>query len=492
MGLRQRVILIITIPALIATGVHGTLRVRQERAQLLSEYHRNLSLTAKAIQIAIENALRDRQWSDVGHLASQMVEQQDVIERIRVFDREATPVFVSNPLKIADTIPVEALRRVATSGVPEEVHEQRGTQSFVATIVPVKGHDGGIVGAMEIVGLTTGMDRRLHAAVVDVLVRLGLLLAVTVGFTAFVLQRQVLRPLGRLAEGIERLGRGETGVTLAIGRRDELGQVAQRFNEMVARLQDARRRLLVESERALALEQQARQAGALAVAGKLAVALAHEVGTPLNIISGRAEFILRRAPRDDPARADLEAIVGQIDRISRIITTLLDAVRPQAPKLESVPIADVVRELWPLLGVAARQRGVKLIDHVDQGLPAVQADAGQLQQVLINLVVNAVEATPAGGEVIVSARDVARDGRAGLALAVSDTGSGIAPDLHERIFETFFSTKPRGRGTGLGLAISRDIARAHGGDIAVESSPGAGSTFTVWLPAAGEADRPPA
>jgi signal transduction histidine kinase len=253
---------------------------------------------------------------------------------------------------------------------------------------------------------------------------------------------------------------------------------------MAQRLQDARRRLLAETERALALEQQARQAGALAVAGKLAVALAHEVGTPLNIISARAEFILRTLGAGDPGREDLEAIVGQIDRISRIITSLLDAVRPQAPKLEPTTVSQVIADLAPLLMLAARQRGIALSQDVEADLPQVRADAGQIQQVLINLVVNALEATPESGKVTVSARAGTHEGRPGVVIAVADTGTGIAPELRDRIFETFFTTKPRGQGTGLGLSICRDIARAHGGDLQVDSTLGAGSTFTLWVPAA--------
>jgi signal transduction histidine kinase len=484
MGLRQRVILIITIPALLATAVHGTLRVRQQQTQLLAAEQKNLALTAKAVQIAVENALRARQWADVHSLVSQMVEQQDSIDRIRLFDRDAGLVFVSNPLKIADAVPSEPLRRVIRSGNPEELYETKTTPSVISILVPVRGASKRIDGVMEIVRLTDEMDHRVVAAIVDVLVRLGLLLSATIGLTAFVLQRQVLRPLDRLAEGIQRLGRGEGGVVLAVDRRDELGQVAQQFNEMVERLQDAQRRLFTETERALVLEQQARQAGTLAVAGKLAVALAHEVGTPLNIISARAEFILRALPAEDPQREDLEAIVGQIDRISRIIQSLLDAVRPQAPKLEPTSVSQVVRDLWPLLGIAARQRRIKLIQVIEDATPLVRGDAGQLQQVLINLVVNALEATPGGGEVKVSAGAAAREGRPGVELTVADTGSGIAPELFGRIFETLFTTKPRGQGTGLGLAICRDIARAHGGDLGVTSTPGAGSTFTLWVPAA--------
>jgi len=484
MGLRQRVILIITIPALLATAVHGTLRVRQQQSQLLAAEKKNLALTGTAIQIAVENALRAGQWADVHHLVSQMVERQDWIDRIRLFDQGGGLLFISNPQKIEDPVPMDSLRRVVAAGAPEELYERAADHSIVSIVVPVRDKSNRVNGAMEITRLGDAMDERVTAAIVDVLVRLGLLLCLTIGLTAFVLQRQVLRPLDRLAQGIQRLGRGETGVALAVERGDELGQVAQEFNEMAERLQDARRRLLAETERALTLEQQARQASALAVAGKLAVALAHEVGTPLNIISARAEFILRGLPAEAQDREDLEAIVGQIDRISRIITSLLDAVRPQAPKLEPISVAQVVRDLSPLLGLAARQRGVKLADAVDDALPLVRADAGQLQQVLINLVVNALEATPASGEVIVSGRAETHEARPGVAVAVADTGSGIAAELQGRIFETFFTTKPRGQGTGLGLAICRDIARAHGGDLRVESTPGVGSTFTLWLPAA--------
>jgi signal transduction histidine kinase len=488
MGLRQRVILIITIPALLAIGVHGVLRVRQQQTQLLAAETKNLTLTAKAVQIAVENALRARQWTDVHHLVSQMVEEQDAIDRIRLFDRDGGLVFVSNPLKLEAPVSAETLQRVIASGRSEEIYDNApGKPGVISILVPVRGTSKRIDGAMEIARLTAEMDRRLAAAIQDVLIRLGLVLCVTIGATAFVLQRQVLRPLERLAEGIQRLGRGESGVALAVDRGDELGEVAQQFNEMVQRLQDARRHLLAETERAFALEQQARQAGSLAVAGKLAVALAHEVGTPLNIISARAEFMLRGLPADAPDRADLDAIVGQIDRISRIITSLLDAVRPQAPKLEPTLAAQVLGDLSPLLDLAARHRGIALAQVVDDPLPLVRADAGQLQQVLINLVVNALEATPHGGEVRIAARGVARDRRPGVAIAVSDTGSGIAPELQAKIFESFFTTKPRGQGTGLGLAISRDIARAHGGELEVVSTPGAGATFTLWLPA----EQPP-
>jgi signal transduction histidine kinase len=298
------------------------------------------------------------------------------------------------------------------------------------------------------------------------------------------LQRQVLRPLARLMDGIQRLGRGEYGQPLPVERRDELGRVAEAFNDMTGRLDAARQELEAETERALDLERQLRQAATLAVAGKLTSSIAHEIGTPLNIISGRAEFLLKAAPPDSPDRRDLESIVAQIERISRTIHALLDTVRIQPLALRPTAIVECMDAFLPLLRHAARRRGVSLETAIPDGLPPVLADPAQVQQVLINLVLNALDATAEGGEVVVAAKLSQREDRSGIAVTVSDTGSGIAPGLLARVFEPFFTLKPRGEGTGLGLAICRDIVRVHGGEIDVCSELGSGATFTFWLPLA--------
>jgi signal transduction histidine kinase len=317
--------------------------------------------------------------------------------------------------------------------------------------------------------------------VIDVLVRLSVLLVALVVLIWFALRRQVLQPLAALTQGIQRLGRGQAGEPLAVHRQDELGRVATAFNQMASDLQEARARLLAEAERGLEFEQELRRAETLAVAGRLTSALAHEVGTPLNIISGRAEFVAKTLPVEDPRRHDLEIIVGQIDRITRTIASLLDSVRPHRPQLRPTPIREVVDGILPLLRHAARRQQVAVDATLDDAL-TVQADPGQLQQVLINLVLNAVDATPAGGTVTVEAKRAPMNERPGGLLTVSDTGSGIAPEALPRIFEPFFTTKPTGRGTGLGLAICRDIVLAHDGELSVQSESGRGTTFSVWLP----------
>jgi signal transduction histidine kinase len=227
-----------------------------------------------------------------------------------------------------------------------------------------------------------------------------------------------------------------------------------------------------------------RHAQTLAVAGRLATALAHEVGTPLNIISGRAEVLMQSLPRADRRREELGIIVGQIDRISGIIRALLDTVRPAKPEIQRVDLAVAVHRLLPLLRHAARRTSAALDAGMAEPLPQVLADPNQLDQLLINLAVNAIEAVPEKGTVTIEAAAEARDGRDGVALVVRDTGHGIPDELRARVFEPFFTTKPPGRGTGLGLTICRDIVKEHGGEIRVESSPGGGTAVSVWLPAA--------
>jgi signal transduction histidine kinase len=443
-----------------------------------------MGLTAKAIQISVENALRDRQMSDIRRFLTELVEGQEQIDRIRVFNHALQPTLVSNPLSIGEQVPDDPLRRVLQSGVAEWFYVERGIQPVLYYIVPLRGRRGGVEAALEIVQLASGVEERVRAARWDVVFRLGTLLVSVALLTGFILQRQVLRPLARLMDGIRRLDQGVAAAPLPVERPDELGRVAAAFNTMAEHLDSARAKLLEETERALELERQVRHAQTVAVAGRLATALAHEVGTPLNIISGRAETVLRGLPADDRRRDELTVIIDQIDRICGMIRSLLDTVRPAKPEIQRVDIAPVVTGLAPLLRHAARVKAVALETDVPASLPTVLADPNQLQQIVINLVVNAVEATPDGGTVRIAATTAEHEGRPGVHVVVRDSGPGIPADLRARVFQPFFTTKPPGHGTGLGLTICRDIVKEHGGTIAVDDAPEGGAAVVIWLPVA--------
>jgi two-component system, NtrC family, sensor kinase len=481
-GLRLRLFLVLVLPLIAVVGGYGSIRVRQEGEQRLENNRRNVGLAAKGVAIAVENALRDRKFSDVARLLSEMVEDQEEIDRIRLFDGNMHPIVVSNRLPLGEDVPAEALQRVFDSGRSESLYERHEGKLVLYHLAPIRTARGSTQAVMEVVQLADAAQAQLRAAQWEVWLRLGALVVCVALVTSVILQRQVLRPLWTLMDGIRRLGRGESGPPLPVGRKDEFGRVAAAFNEMTERLKAARVELIEGAERTLDLEQQLRQAETLAVAGKLATAFAHEVGTPLNIISGQAEFLLRDLSADDPLRQDLAGIVQQIDRISGIIHSLLDAVRPQKPEFEAVRLRDVVAQLLPLVEHAARRDGVRISESVPAALPPVLADPAQVQQVVINLLVNAMEAAGSTGAVHLDARVARRGDRDGVAVAVTDSGPGIPVEHRGEIFKPFFTTKPRGKGTGLGLSICRDIVREHHGEITVEAPENGGTTFVVWLP----------
>jgi signal transduction histidine kinase len=485
MGLKLRLILVLMIPPILVVGVYGLIRVRNGRAELLAETERNVVLFAKAVQATVERGLRDHRTADLESVLTDILREQDQIDHIRLLDRWLQPTGLASRLPITHDVPADVLWRVADTGRGEGFSAGHGKTQVFAYVLPIRVVSGAIVGTMEVAQRMSRIEERVREATWDIVVRLTLLAVSMTLLTGLVLQREVLRPLGSLMEGIRNLGRGESARPLPVGRRDELGRAAEAFNTMTTQLEAARRQLLLETDHALDLEQQLRHSATLAVAGRLATGVAHEIGTPLTIISGQVEYVAKHLPPGHELGEELNVIVEQIDRISAMIRALLDTVRPLKPAVQPVALAEAVERLRPLLEHAARRHGVALDAAVPDDLPRVRADHNQLQQVILNLLVNAFEAAGPRGQVRVRARHADHAGRPGVELEVRDSGEGMAASVLPRIFEPFFSTKPPGEGTGLGLPICRDIVKACGGEITVRSAPGAGTAFTVWLPGEG-------
>jgi PAS domain S-box-containing protein len=229
----------------------------------------------------------------------------------------------------------------------------------------------------------------------------------------------------------------------------------------------------------LELERRMMRSEKLAAVGSLAAGLAHEIGTPLNVISATAEYLLLDGVAPE-ARRRLREIVGETDRISRLVRDLLTFARGSGGGREEVELLAAVERVRSLLAIQAERKRVRLLTSVPPGL-AVLADPDGLHQVILNLLVNAVASVDEGGRVEVRARALA--GSAQVALDVHDDGPGVPEDLRERIFDPFFTT--RADGTGLGLAVCASVVAAHGGDIGVSVGPLGGACFTVKLPVCG-------
>jgi signal transduction histidine kinase len=464
--------------------VFAYILVREERAQRRAEFDLRVSVTSTAIRLAVENALRAGTLADVRRLVDDLVVRQTEIVRIRLLDRSLQPGVDANLLAADPGVPLDHHRGVRDTGQLAVFVHKSGNTRLHSVLLPVRSSSGAEDGVLEVTFVAGRLEAALLGENHKIALR-GSVLVLLLGLTIWVaLQRLIFRPVADLMDGIERVAVGETGIPVPVRSRDELAHVATAFNRMTERLEEARQRVVAEADRSLELMRRLRQTESLAVAGKLCSSIAHEVGTPLNIIAGRAELMLRALPKDSPLREDLDVVIAQIDRISKMIRAALDPFRQREPERAAIAPGAVTEALRPLLQHFARTRGVNLAVRIPQDLPEIYVDPGHLQQVLINLLTNAIEATPAGGRVDVTGTHRVDDGRPGVTIEIRDSGSGIPPEVLPKIFDPFFSTKPVHDGAGLGLAICRDLVRSNGSEIQVASVPGEGTVFTVWLPEA--------
>lgn len=246
--------------------------------------------------------------------------------------------------------------------------------------------------------------------------------------------------------------------------------------------------LVVEDLSSLhALESQLLRAEKLATVGMLAAGIAHEIGTPLGVVRGRAEYLVGKLGAQHPQAAGVQVIIEQIDRVSRTIRQLLDFARVQPAAVRAVALGPLLRGTQELLHGEAERRKVRVEVEVPEGLPPLSADPDQLQQVVLNLALNACDACEPGGRVRISAVAEPQAGPgawSGVQVVVSDDGCGIPSESLNRVFDPFFTTKKRGQGTGLGLTVVAQIVRNHGGRIELESEPGQGTAVKLWWPAA--------
>jgi len=327
-------------------------------------------------------------------------------------------------------------------------------------------------------------------------IALALLLAASVA-ALWLGRRLVGLRVDRLVTRARAIGAGDfTRVPVKAGH-DELSQLEGALEEMAEALANARRALDEETRARLAATTHLRRSDRLATVGTLAAGLAHELGTPLHVISGRARLVARQAEVRPELRADADAIIDQATRVQRIIEDLLDFARPRAPVHRPFDVGALLRADLELFAPLLRDPPVEVSIERPAGAPEpplLLGDPDQLRQVFTNLLLNAAQAMPKGGLItielvaglagppeLVSASPKAAHQRF-TCLRFRDQGEGIDKDDLPRLFDPFFTTKEVGEGSGLGLAVAHGIISDHGGWIVAESGPGRGSTFLVWLP----------
>ncbi len=303
----------------------------------------------------------------------------------------------------------------------------------------------------------------------------------------------VSTPVSLLAEGMKKVAGGDLEYHVDINTKDEMGDLARAFNSMTFDLKKAKDELVewgntlekkVEDKTHAIQRAQAQliHSEKLASLGRMAAGVAHEINSPLTGIVTFGHLLLKKFPPGTEEYEDVEVIIEQANRCSTIIKGLLGFARASAAEKGATNINDVLTHSLNIVRNKADFFNIKLVTNLDAGLSLVKADPSQLQQVFMNMIMNAADAIEGKGTITISTRNVKDSGNNFVEIEFHDTGPGISDENLEKLFEPFFTTKPVGKGTGLGLAVSHGIIQEHGGKIVVKTKLGEGTGFFVRLP----------
>jgi two-component system NtrC family sensor kinase len=304
----------------------------------------------------------------------------------------------------------------------------------------------------------------------------------------------VSRPVALMEEGMKRLSAGDFDTPIEITSRDEMGLLSTALNSLSQEMKryhgrlenwalELQKEVDKKTEEIMSTREQLVNAEKLASLGRLAAGVAHELNSPLTGIVTFSHLMRERIPPDQPEnRGDLDVIIEQADRCSKIIKGLLGFSRKAESQKLAISANELMESTISMLEHQPKFQDIEMTRDFGEDLPKVTADPGQIQQVILNLITNATDAMSERGSLHMETRMLQEDGTRYVEMLFTDTGPGILPEHMGRIFEPFFTTKPVGKGTGLGLPVSYGIIKRHGGDILVRSKVGQGTTFTVRLP----------
>lgn len=498
MKLGTKLIVFLVTTVIVIMTVHGYLSVRQDEENAEREIRVGMRGFARAIQVSLGHFYGDLQDLAATQKFIDAVGPRGNIHGLILYGPDGKRVAASASLRHGQDFlelnpaPIFALdpRSVLKNGKGTEGYIRGQDRLIHYRIEPVFDSRAQPVGAFVI----ARRGSRMIVTIQDRRNRIFMTTSALVGLLSVlilvIVRRSITRPINTLISGIREIGKGRWEQRLQIKGRDEVASLANEFNLMSEELQLSYSRLVDEQQDKLKLERELRHSERLASVGRLAAGLAHEIGTPLNIIGGRAEYLLRRPRGPEELTSNLEIIRSQSDRITAIVRQLLEFSRRREPVFRSVDFLALLGNIKSLLEHRLQEKSV-CVEITGPAAPLIiTADPDLLQQVFINLFSNSLHALRKPGairirtEITGEAPSTAAALQSGSWLRVTfeDNGAGIAPEHLGRVFDPFFTTKDIGEGTGLGLSISYGVIKDHGGDIRVESIPGKYTRFVIHLP----------
>lgn len=422
-------------------------------------------------------------------------------ERFRGREVGTVTIF-QRDVRIATTVTTAGGERAVGTRVSAEVGESvlaRGetwnqrafvvNDWYLSAYEPIRGQSGEIVGILYV-----GLLEDAYTSIRDRVIVSFFAIASTGFFLILLLTYRMIRnltqPIGEMAAATRRIAAGSLDQRVSVSSEDEIGQLAMGFNSMLGSLRQMKgdleqwgktleQKVQQRTDELVAMQARMAEADRLAALGRLAAGVAHEINNPLGGILSLTALTLEDMDPRAPDRENLEEVIRQTERCRDIVKGLLDFSRQSEPRTAPADLNSLIDATLALVEKQALFHNIEVVRRLAPDLPNVVVDESQIQQVFINIILNAVQAMQERGRLVIETR---LSGDRFVEAAIIDTGPGIPPEVHGRIFEPFFTTRKDGEGTGLGLAIAYGIMAKHGGTIEVESGPGSGATFIVRLP----------
>jgi len=477
----------LSIIIIIVLSGYGYLNILSRRDILIRKMKLEAKSIGRTLNFPLEKISLPREMEYVQELIDS-VEEYEVTLGIIVYHQEKDLIFRSKSIKEGFEPYLKSIKNSLKEDVPkEEFGVYKEWPVFLYTF-PFKDRRGKNIGGVTILQHSTFVEEDIKKAEWSILTTTLLLIGGTVALIFFTTRRWVANPLFQLRDGIKNIARGNLNSRIDLRRgSEEISEVTKAFNQMAVDLKQARDQIIQETEAKLELEKSLRHSEKLTIIGKLASELAHEIRTPLTSINIFIQSLEKEIDIDEDREQDFRIIKKEIDRINENISRLLNFARPEEPQFQQINAHELLKDTLGLLMPKIKKNNIQLDLSLTDPLPPMEGDSKQLGQVLLNLLLNAIEAMPQGGTLKIQSNiETNPDNKDKFfQIVIQDTGQGIPESDIPHLFEPFFTTKKEG--TGLGLSIVNSLVQKHHGRIEVESELGRGSSFILTLPMRKEA-----
>ncbi len=427
----------------------------------------------------IESAMLSKNHQEISRILN-VYRGHKAVEEVRVFNPKGQEVFTENKGYFEGKV-TEGLQ----TGMPIFFAKEVRGKQVISFITPMRnkpechrchGSGDGIRGALLLSLSLEEMKQGISQQRLRLLLLFTIVAILVSTVTILSVNKLFIKPLKRIQEGAEAVGKGQFKYQIPMTSRDEIGELARTFNQMSEQLTEAFESVQRSQQKMFGAEK-------LAALGQLSAGLAHELKNPLTSIKMILQAILDSASPPEVTTQDIEVILKEVKRLDTILTQFLTFAKPSGLRLRPLDLRETVEEVLSLMKTRFDRSDVKVLKEMAEDLPSIAGDQEKMRQVLINLFLNSVQAMPDGGRLSIVAGKKSKNNHKEVFLKVEDTGHGIKEENQEKVFDPFYTTKEHG--LGLGLSIVYSIVKEHRGTIDLQSEVGKGTSFTLTFLADG-------